>query len=171
MNNWFNEELQTMKREKIIKYLQAKVENTNQAWGEYKLIRNQFKVQIENNKNNYIKNRINNATNQKQMWTHIKNIVLNKSQNSTKPVIFDEIKYNYICDIVNKFNAYFIGAISSIRQSIGSAQYINRIEYRVSDVFKFRKININELESIVKCMINISDHERVSNILYLTTGM
>ena len=31
VNNWFNEELRTMKREKIIKYLQAKFENTNQA--------------------------------------------------------------------------------------------------------------------------------------------
>ena len=31
-----------MKREKIIKYLQAKSKNTNQAWGEYKLIRNEI---------------------------------------------------------------------------------------------------------------------------------
>ena len=66
-NNWFNEELRTVKREKINKYLLAKVENTNQAWGEYKLIRNQYKVQNENNRNNYINNKINNATNQKQM--------------------------------------------------------------------------------------------------------
>ena len=78
VNKWFNEELRSMKREKIMKYLQAEVENTNRAWGEYKLIRNQYKVQIENNKNNYIKNKIDNATNQKQMWTHIKNLVLNK---------------------------------------------------------------------------------------------
>ena len=67
VNNWFNEELRTMKREKIIQYLQAKFETTNQAWEEYKLMRNQYKVQIENNKNNYIKSKIKTATNQKQM--------------------------------------------------------------------------------------------------------
>ena len=49
MNNWFNEELRTMKKEIIIKYLQAKFENI-------KLTENIKKVQIENNKNTQIKN-------------------------------------------------------------------------------------------------------------------
>ena len=59
------------------------------------------------------------------MWTHIKSLVLNKKQNSTKSVIFDQIEYNDTWDIVNKFNAYFIDSICSIRQTIGSVQYNN----------------------------------------------
>ena len=49
-----------------------------------------------------------------RMWTHIKNLVLNKRQNLTKSVIFDQIDYNEISDIVNKFNVFFIEIISSI---------------------------------------------------------
>ena len=54
VNEWFNTELQAMKREKIIKYLKASIENFSQPWAEYEIIRNRYKVQIENSKNNHI---------------------------------------------------------------------------------------------------------------------
>ena len=46
---------------KIIKYLKAKIENSSQTWDKYKIIRNRYKVQFENRKNNYINIKINNC--------------------------------------------------------------------------------------------------------------
>ena len=67
-----------MKRRKIINYLKAKIENSSQAWDKYKIIRNQYKVQIENSKNNYINAKIGNACTQRQMRKQIKTAVINR---------------------------------------------------------------------------------------------
>ena len=42
-------------------------------------------------------------------------------------------------------------------------QYISQVRCEPSNLFKFRKINITELENIAKHMKNKPDHECVSN--------
>lgn len=79
VNRWFNNEVRLMKKDKIIKYQTAKLKNTNQAWTNYKTKRNIYKVKIENEKNKYINNKINNADDQKQMWREIKDLVFKKN--------------------------------------------------------------------------------------------
>ena len=64
-----------------------------------------------------------------------------------------------ITDVVNKFNPFFIDSISRIRQSIDKAQYVNQVTCESRNLFKFRKIDITELENIVKQMKNKPDHE------------
>ena len=57
--NWFNEEIRRLKREKIDKYIIAKIVNSNEAWSIYKAMRNLYKVKIQKSKNNYVNNKIN----------------------------------------------------------------------------------------------------------------
>ena len=45
---------------------------------------------------------------QRQMWKQVKTLVLNKRKNLTKFGIFDQIENSNNCDIVIKFNAFFL---------------------------------------------------------------
>lgn len=67
INKWFTNKLRELKRIKINKYKKVIIENTDEAWSTYRWIRNLYKVKIENEKNKYINNRINNAKDQKEM--------------------------------------------------------------------------------------------------------
>ena len=93
----------------------------------------------------------------------IKTLLRNRKENLTKSVIFDQMEYNDDCDIVNKFNTLFIDSISSIRQSIDKVQYVSQITCEPSNLFKFYKINITELENIVKQMKDKPGQDCVSN--------
>ena len=55
-------------------------------------------MQIENRKNNYINAEIDRD----------KTLVLNRKEN----LIYDQMEYSDNCDIVNKFNTFFIDSIS-----------------------------------------------------------
>lgn len=77
-NKWFSNDLKMLKREKVFKYQFAMSENTDEAWNNYKIIRNTYKVKIENEKNKYINDKINSAQDQKEMWRIIKELVLRK---------------------------------------------------------------------------------------------
>ena len=66
--NWFNKEIRRLKGEKIAKYNTAKIVNSSEAWAIYKAMRNLYKVKIENEENNYINDKLNDATDQKEMW-------------------------------------------------------------------------------------------------------
>ena len=90
---WFNNELRILKREKVFKYQSAINGNTNEAWNNYKTIRNIYKVNIEREKNRYITNKINNAFNQREMWCKIKELVLRKPKNVIKTMIHENIEY------------------------------------------------------------------------------
>lgn len=127
VNRWFNNEVRLMKKDKIIKYQTAKLKNTNQAWTNYKTKRNIYKVKIENEKNKYINNKINNADDQKQMWREIKDLVFKKKHNEIKNVIFNQVEYKDNIEIANQFNNYFVDSIISIRDSIENVQYENQI--------------------------------------------
>lgn len=83
-NKWFNNDLKMLKREKVFKYQFAMFENTDEAWNNYKIIRNTYKVKLENEKNKYINDKINNARDQKEMWRKIKELVLRKPRKLIK---------------------------------------------------------------------------------------
>lgn len=170
---WYNREISAMKNEKIRKYQIAKYINTPEAWANYKSIRNLYKVKIENQKNNYINDQIRNATDQKQMWREIKNLVLKESQTVINSVIFNGNECTNKQQIANNFNEYFINSVKLIRESIGNVQYKNHIQ-RTNKIFKFREITIAELKSVVKELKNKPDFNKISTKIILdnwnTTG-
>ena len=52
------------------------------------------------------------------MWEQIKTLILNRKENLTKSVIFDQVEYSDNYDIVNKFYTFFIDSRNSIKQPI-----------------------------------------------------
>lgn len=155
-----------MKQEKILKYQAAKRENSNNAWNDYKIIRNNYKVKIENEKNKYINNQINNAKDQKDMWREIKDLVLKKNKNVIQSVIFNNIEYKDNYNIASQFNNYFIQSIKEINDTIENVPYMNNIPL-ISTNLKFRAISLQELEIICKNLKNKSDFNRISKKILL----
>lgn len=172
-NKWFNNELRTLKREKILKYQRAILENTNEAWNSYKIIRNKYKVKIEKEKSNYINNKINNANNQKEMWNKIKELVLRKPKTVIKTVKYNQIEYKDSFQIAKNFNTYFVNSVNEIRCSIENIQYENKIPL-IDTKFKFRAINLQELKIIFKNIKKKPDYTKLSSNIILdswdTTG-
>lgn len=124
--NQFNEEVRRLKRVKIDKHHIAKIEYSSEAWAIYKAMGNLYKVNIKNAKNNYINNKINNATDKKEMWELIKNLIFRKSRSAIETVIFDQVECKDNFDIVDNFNKYFINSIKTIRDEINNVQHVNR---------------------------------------------
>lgn len=163
---WFNDEIRHWKREKINKYQIARIANTTEAWANYKALRNFYKVKVENEKNKYINNKINNAKDQKEMWRKIKSLILKKAHNPIETVIFDQIEYKENYQIASMFNKYFISSIKSIRDEIQSVQYAGNIPV-INSQFKFRAISIEELKIICKGVKNKSDYNKITSRMLL----
>ena len=100
-----------MKREKVFKFQSAINENRNEAWNNFKAIRNINKVRIEQEKNRHITNKIN-AYNQREMWCKIKELVLRKPKNVIKTVIHENIEYKEDTKMATIFNKYFVNRTS-----------------------------------------------------------
>ena len=61
LKNWFNVELIRLKTEKVIKYQIAKMENTEVAYANYKIVRNIYKTKSDFEKTNFVNKKISNA--------------------------------------------------------------------------------------------------------------
>lgn len=163
---WFNRKLENMKSVKINLYQRAKYSQTEEAWSEYRELRNKYTVETKNDKFKYINNRINNAKDQKQMWNEIKSLVIKKPKNVIKSVIFNQVEYKDNLQIANKFNNYFVDSIKEIRDSIQKVQYVNNLTNK-DKIFKFSAINILELKRIVKDLNNKPDFNQITKSMIL----
>lgn len=166
VNSWFNNDLRIMKRDKIDKYNKAKIDNTAESWYSYVTIRNLYKVKIQNEKNKYINNQINNSTDQKKMWRNIKSLVLKETKDVINSVIFNRIEIKDSIGIANHFNSYFVNSISAIRETIEEVQYRNIIPV-INNQFKFHAINIIELKKVVKELKTSPDYKKISSKMIL----
>ena len=107
INKSFNGELRGLKTENVLKYHIAKMENTEVALSNYKLIRIIYKTKFEFEKNNFVIKKISNVIDQKQMWKEIKDLVFKKNKTVIKNVIFYGIEYkNDEHQISTQFNNY-----------------------------------------------------------------
>lgn len=163
---WFNRALNICKKTKIIKYQTALSVNTEEAWNDYRIYRNIYKVNVENAKNKFTSDKINKSTNQKEMWREIKDLVLKKPRDEINNVIFNNIEYKDNFEIANNFNMYFVNSIKAIRDSIPNVQYINRVPV-INNRFKFRAITIVELKNICKKLKKKPDYNNVSTKIIL----
>ena len=116
---------------------------------------------MNNAKNNYIKRRIGNAANQKEMCREIKNLVNNKQQSKPETVIYNGIECNDNLENANLLNNYFVQSVKEINESIENVEYKNHIT-QVTTNFKFREVTIQELKAICKNLKNKPDFDRIS---------
>ena len=160
-NEWFTNELRNLKRIKIEAYRRAKLSNTSDAWSEYRNARNKYKTEVNNAKNNYIKNRIRNASNQKEMWKEIKKLVLKKPQIKPDMIIYDGNECSDDSENANNLNKYFVNSVKTINQSIDNVEYQNHIPQSTTN-FKFREVSLQELKNICKSLKNKADFDKIS---------
>lgn len=123
---WFNNELSVEKIRKINLYRQAVISNDNNAWHEYQQCRNQFKRKIRLAKSRFVKNQIENASNQKDMWKKLKKYVLKKNDETILEVeVEDGSVINESAIMCDKFNNFFVQSINEITQSVIYSDYTN----------------------------------------------
>lgn len=165
-NVWFNNELAILKQNKKTQYTIAKWINNNEEWNKYTSLRNKYKNKINLTKNNFIKQKINNSYNQKSMWCNIKKYVMNKKDFEINNINFGGEIVEEKLYIAEKFNSYFIDSINKINNEIPKIEYNNIIQ-PTPHIFKFRKITMNELHSILKNMNNKKDHYFVNANMFI----
>lgn len=155
-NNWFSNELHSLKQNKVAQYKIATYTNNEIEWNKYKSIRNEYKNNLHYAKKNHISNKIQNCRDQKHMWKNIKKLVLNETRGKIKNVNFANRMYTNDLIIANKFNRYFINSVQEINNSIPLRQYKNHIN-NITTTFKFKLITLNELKTIIDEIKNKSD--------------
>lgn len=153
---WYSNNLKALKIQRDRQYRLAKISYSTVEWNLYKKLRNKYKVKINNAKNRYISSKIDGAENQKSMWKSIKTLVLKKSHNAIKEVIFNNVKYNDNLIIADKFNEYFVKSVEDINNNIPIKPYRNLIG-NIPSSFNFQTISKKDLELIIKSMNNKKD--------------
>ena len=108
---WINDEIMHLIIEKDALLLQAKIENTDEAWRIARQTKNRAKNYINRAKSYYIQNALqNNQNDSKKFWRNINKILPNNKSNVTKinlknQTTRDNIKDNDLPDFINNFFA------------------------------------------------------------------
>lgn len=157
VNKWYNSELKEMKAKKIVLYNRAVLTRNETDWTEYINVRNNYANKIKCAKNKSVIDSIQSARNQKELWTVIKSMVLQKTEVCRiQEIEFASGKSVNDADAANKLNKYFIESVNEINESIPYKQYESNVLAATSE-FKFKEITLNELKNIVIQMNNKKD--------------
>ena len=159
--NWFNSTLAEMKRKKIWMCNRAKLSNNLFMWAEYRSFRNEYTLAIKSAKNNYIKRKIQQPSNQKTMWQNIKTLVLKKERPEIEKIKVDGETVINKCDMAKKLNNYFVKSIEEINCDIPNRQYEDQIPTCDTN-FKFTAINFSKLKDTLRNMNNKKDYNLIS---------
>lgn len=165
-NKWFTIELQELKNKKVRYHQRACILNLPEDWYEYRRLRNWYKSKLQSAKRNYMCNKIENCSNQKDMWRVIKVLVFKKERVEINEVQFADRKESDKQIIANKFNSYFIESVNNISNSITPSSNNINIEEKQT-TFRFRPICINELRVKCKKMNNKNDVLKLNIKMYL----
>lgn len=106
-NKWYTNNLKVLKRQKVESYFRFIHTGLEEDWDLYKRTRNNYKNALNKTKSEYIKNKINNASDQKTMWKTIKSLVLKDEKVQNRLIEFEGIKFNCNETIANNFNNFF----------------------------------------------------------------
>lgn len=109
---WYNDQINSLKIDKINSYERAKLTDDHIDWEFYKTMRNQYLNELRNAENNYYSKKvIENRDDLKKMWTVLKEILGKKIQKPIKSVQIDNNIYSDKQKIANELNAYFVKSI------------------------------------------------------------
>lgn len=154
-NDWFSDELKELKRKKEELFKHFRVSDCPTIWTKYKSARNEYVKQLEINKNNLLKKKIEKCgTEQKQMWKLLKQEILpnqKKSGAAVEYIMFHDDKETSASKICERFNDYFIDSIEEINKSIVEvAKNHNNIVTEVkNNNLIFKEVNIIKLKQVL----------------------
>lgn len=149
-SDFFDEELEHMRREKNMLYKAAQFSDADQLkWTRYRMFRNQYKQQIKKKKYEYTQRRLNMAKGDiKGTWKVLKSILSN-DQHEIEHVLNDGNIIENDKDIADEFNNYFVTAIEKIHSEIPQVDFENNINFNADRMFEFNKVNVSDVK---KCL-------------------
>lgn len=164
-NQWFTDNLKIAKYEKVSQYKRAVFSNNEREWNKYRTLRNYYKNELTKEKNKYISEKIDFASDQRCMWRTIKTLVMRERNKEIGDVVFN----NVLCEddyvIAEKFNEYFVSSIDEINLSIQYKVYQNLIPDVITK-FQFKVIEYEDLESVIKSMNSKRDFNLMNSIIF-----
>lgn len=152
-NNFFDDELESMRQKKNTLYKSAKITNDINKWHEYRIYKNEYKQKIQEKKYQATQRRFDKVDgDQKGMW-RVLNSILNDENDQINEVVDGNIIHTEDQSIANKFNEYFVSTINDINNMIPDVEYENiHIEHQNESIFKFNKISISQVKNYIRYM-------------------
>lgn len=148
---WYNEALRNLRLERNRAGLIAESLDTEEAWLEYRRVRNRYNRKCNQNKNNSIKNKILRVSDDpKKLWKELKRLIGSKNVVRSS-IICNDVTYTDHKEIANIFNRYFIQSIKDIKSSIPRLPYKDYIDESriISPGIEFNELNYVKLMSII----------------------
>lgn len=164
---WYNKDLFYLKIKRDNAFQKAVLTELEINWINYIEINKEYKFKTKTTKNNYYKNKLNNAEhNQKKMWKVLKEIVNGTREYFNNYIEFNGVKINDTQLITNNFNQYFVNSIIEINNSIPHQSELDFINIKkVDNVFKFRIINYEDIINVLKQIRCESDCELLNKTI------
>lgn len=163
-NQWFSDNLKIAKNKKVSQYKLAVFSNNEREWTKYRRLRNYYKNELNKEKNKYISEKIDFASDQRCMWRTIKTLVMRERNKEIGDVIFNNVLFEDDYIISKKFNEYFVSSIEEINSSIQYKVYENLIPDVITK-FQFKEIVYEDLKSVIKSMNNKRDFNLMNAVI------
>ena len=161
--NWFDDELQALKIEKIELYKNWSTNKNDANWSCYVLKRNEYNKMIKQKKNDAIKNEFVKAgKDQKKMWKSLNKLLPSKKAKISDEIIFDDFSSTDNSEISERFNSFFIDSIRDINLQIPNADVLE-FHDRTENIFKFKEVSIDEVIEASKYLTKKVNKSQVCN--------
>lgn len=157
--NWFNTEIKQKIKDRDTQYKRAIITGEDSEWTDFKNKRNEVVKLIREQKQKYYAEKIEDKKHDPtELWKTLKTLVKGNVKNKKTGIMFN----NEICEkdkeIAEKFNNYFLHSIEDITLSLNKS---NNCDYILENMNKpssqlsnFKKLNFNELKTIVRNLNN-----------------
>lgn len=157
---WITPDIKQNMRVRDELYIRAVRENNEDAWREFKMMRNFIVSQIRSEKDGHFRNIIDdNKYNPREMWKQLKTLLPKKNSSDPDEIIFESAKTNDDSLIAEEFNRYFIRSIEDIISGVPKCnvgdQTLSYFHELKSTFSKFDKISMNDLKRILKDMNDV----------------
>lgn len=149
---WFDDVLINLKREKINMRSMWKYTKTDSDWTKYIKIRNTYNKLIKEKKHNFTRTEIERAgTDQMKMWSCLRKLMPNKTENARDEIIFESGAENNEKKMSNKLMLmeYFIDSIIKINNEISQASDSTSQTTQIK-AFRFNHVTIEEIMKATK---------------------
>lgn len=152
-NDFFDNELETMRCDKNILYKRAQYSTDSNDWQRFKDFRIQYKKLIQQKKYEFNQKKLNRVYGDNKGTWKVLNDILNRNTNEDICLKINESIIDEKNELANEFNSFFVNSIIELNAAIPEIQYVNDIEYEIDSPFIFRKITIRDMK---KCLYEIT---------------
>lgn len=151
-NDFFDGELESMRREKNKLYKIAQYSRTDEAWKDYKVYKNVYKNKIQTKKYATTQRQLGKvAGNMKGTWK-ILNSMLNGNKSEVTSINTGSNLIENDAEIANSFNKFFVESIRDINARIPNVNYVNTDRSIANESFQFQAISISDIKLCLRDM-------------------